>query len=142
MAILSGECHCGNIIFDLHTDREASELVPRECSCGLCLKHRASWISDPQGEVHVHYKNRDHVSSYRFGHKTADFIICARCGVLMIAYCEIEGRGRAVLNTRSMPENLFTAPPVTTNFDGEDISARLARRAKNWTGKVIFDVPL
>jgi hypothetical protein len=139
MTKLSGTCHCGNITFDLHTGRQAREFVPRECSCGLCRKHRASWISDPEGKAHVHYKDRNLVSSYRFGHKTADFVICARCGVLMIAHCEIDGRTRAVLNIHAMPEGMFTTLPMTTDFDEEDVPARLARRAKNWTGNVLFD---
>lgn len=136
-----GECHCGNIRFELHTSLAETALVPRECSCTLCRKHRASWISDPEGEVHVHYRNQNFVSSYRFGHGTADFIVCATCGVLMVAVCEIEGRTRAVLNIRAVREGTFTSPPITTNFDGEDVQARLARRARNWTGRVVFDVP-
>ena len=136
---LQGACHCGNITFDLHTTKKAEALVPRECSCSLCRKHQASWTSDPEGTLHLHYKNRDHVSPYRFGHGTSDFIVCARCGVLMVALCEIEGRTRAVLNIRAMPEGLFTAPPITTNFDAETVEERLTRRKRNWTGNVVFD---
>ena len=136
---LSGECHCGNISLDLHTEKGESDFVPRECSCTLCRKHRASWVSDPEGTLHLHYKNKDLVSSYRFGHKTSDFIVCARCGVLMVALCELEGRTRAVIYIRSMPEVTFAAQPITTNFDGKDIPVRLARRGRNWTGNVMFD---
>jgi hypothetical protein len=57
----------------------------------------------------------------------------------MLATCEIEGRVRAVLNIRCVPEIDFSSEPVTTNFDNENIESRLARRAKNWTGEVIFE---
>lgn len=136
--ILSGACHCGNIRMDLHTQKKADELVPRECSCSFCRKHQASWISDPEGSVHIRYVDAKRVSPYRFGTKTADFIVCAYCGVLMVTTCEIEGRLRAVLNIRAMADVAF-APPVTTDFDGEDVQSRLARRARNWTGSVVFE---
>lgn len=138
MIELQGECHCGNITFKLRTAKRAEEFVPRECSCTLCRKHRASWISDPNGEAHVQYEDESLVSSYRFGHRTADFIVCARCGVLMAATCELEGRTRAVLNTRTMPEGTLSATPKTTDFDAEDVEGRLARRTKNWTGNVVI----
>ncbi|MEZ5919002.1 MAG: hypothetical protein R3D66_03510 [Alphaproteobacteria bacterium] len=104
----------------------------------MCKKHDASWISDPDGEAILSYKNKDNVSFYRFGHSTSDFIVCKICGVLTIAICEIDGRTRAVLNIKSMSDEKFTAEPVMTNFDDETVESRLERRSRNWTGNVVF----
>lgn len=133
---LSGQCHCGNISVELESTQDIASLVPRECSCSLCQKHRASWISDPKGTLRIKYEKQNLVSSYRFGHRTADFILCAKCGVLMAAHSEIEGSSYAVFNIHSMPEKPLTSPPISTNFDEEDSTTRLARRTKNWTGNV------
>jgi len=135
---LHGQCHCGNISVSFTPKKAVTEIAPRECSCGLCTKHKASWISDPEGIAEVIIKEPAQVSHYRFGTKTSDFILCRECGVLVIATCEIEGRKLAVINIRTMPEGSFTASPVTTDFDDEDVTKRLARRAKSWTGNVVI----
>jgi len=133
---LKGSCHCGNVSFTLHTDKDVGDFVPRTCQCSLCKKHDASWISDPEGEADVHYANKDDVNPYRFGTGTSDFIICKKCGVLTVALCELESTTRAVLNVKSMLDHKFTKEAILTNFDGETVEARLARRTRNWTGKV------
>lgn len=133
---ITGECHCGNIRLRFETARDPVQLVPRDCSCGLCRKHRASWVSDPEGEVRVEFQRPEQVSFYRFGHKTADFVLCAHCGVLMLAHCRIDDRSYAVLNRNAMPEGTFAATPITTDFEAEDTPSRLARRKKNWTSNV------
>ncbi len=137
--VISSDCHCGNIHLELHTNRAHSEFVKRTCQCALCRKHGASWISDPEGEARVRISNKDKASFYRFGTKTADFISCMDCGVLMIATCELDGRLRAVLNATAMTDEKFTAEPIQTNFDGENKESRLERRGQNWTGHVIFE---
>ncbi len=134
---LTGGCHCGNVTFALSTCKNVDDFVPRTCQCSLCKKHDASWISDPEGEVHLHYQNREEISAYRFGTATSDFIVCKKCGVLTVALCEIAGVLRAVLNIKSMLDHKFTQQPVLTNFDAENVAERLARRGRNWTGKVV-----
>jgi len=57
----------------------------------------------------------------------------------MIAVCDIEGRDRAVLNVTAMSDEVFTAEPIKTNFDGENVEGRLDRRGQNWTGRVVFE---
>ena len=134
--ILRGSCHCGNLKFELHTNKTEADFVPRTCQCGLCRSHGASWISDPEGKL-VLYESDD-MSRYQFGHKTSDFIIRPKCGVLIVALCEVEGQMRAVINIKAMPDHAFTTPEILTDFDDETIVSRLARRAKNWTGNVEF----
>ena len=84
---LQGKCHCGNISFTLKTNKSENEFTPRTCQCTLCRKHDASYISDPDGVLDVLF-NSAITSKYRFGHSTADFIICKECGVLTMALCD------------------------------------------------------
>ena len=139
MTVLKGGCHCGNVTIELHTDKAIEEFVPRTCQCSLCKKHDASWISDPDGEAKLVIKDRNKTSFYRFGHETSDFVICKNCGVLTIALCELEDRMKAVLNIKAMTDETFTAEPIQTVFDAENVADRLARRTKNWTGNVIIE---
>jgi hypothetical protein len=134
-----GSCYCGNIKLELHSNKDESQLAPRTCSCPFCTRHGASYISDPEGQLRLKYDDPSIVSRFRFGHKTADFIICAKCGVLMTALSETEGSLRAVINVKPMLDHHFTAAPVITDFEGETVEERLARRARNWTGNVVVD---
>lgn len=131
-----GSCHCGNVSFELRTNKDESDFIPRACQCTLCRRHGASWIADPDGKAQVCYANAQDVSAYQFGTRTANFITCKKCGVLTVALCEIDGLTKAVLNIKSMLDHTFPLTPIMTNFDGETVEERLARRKRNWTGEV------
>lgn len=139
---LRGSCHCGNVEFTLFTQASADNLVPRRCSCTMCRRHGASYVSDPGARLALRYRDRSLLSIYQFGHGTAQWIICARCGVLTAVLSEIEGRLRAVVRVQAMVEHAFTAPEVPTDFDGESIKERLERRARTWIGTVEVSPPL
>jgi hypothetical protein len=71
---------------------------------------------------------------YRFGLKTADFLICGRCGVYVASVCEVDGRPYAVINVNALAERAaFVSPPVAMTYEGEDTAARMARRKQRWT---------
>ena len=76
-------------------------------------------------------------SRYRFGLKSADFLVCARCGVYVGAFMpEAEGGvgGLAVLNLNALDERArFVQPAQPMDYDGEDLESRLARRRARWT---------
>jgi hypothetical protein len=133
---LRGSCHCGNVEFTLSTEKSADDLVPRRCSCSMCRRHGASYISDPDGRLILRYRDPSLLSFYRFGHGTAQWIICSRCGVLTAVLCEIDDRLRAVVVMQSMVEHTFLASERPTDFEGESVAERLSRRAKTWIGTV------
>ena len=109
---LRGSCHCGNVEFALFTGKSA-ELVPRRCSCSMCRRHGASYISDPGARLALRYRDRSSLSTYRFGHGTAQWIICSKCGVLTAVLCEIEGRLHAVVRVQSMVERPSRRQKIT-----------------------------
>jgi hypothetical protein len=138
---LGGSCHCGNVEFTLFTQKSSDELVPRRCSCTMCRRHCASYISDPDARLVLRYGDPSALSIYRFGHGTAQWIICSRCGVLTAVLCEIDGRLRAVVRVQSMVNHTF-APETPTDFEDETVAGRLERRARNWIGTVEVSPPL
>jgi hypothetical protein len=138
---LRGSCHCGNVEFTLFTEKSPDELVPRRCSCTMCRRHGGSYISDPDARLVLRYGDPSLLSLYRFGHGTAQWIICSRCGVLTAVICEIDKRLRAVVRVQSMLDHKF-APETSTDFDDETVAGRLERRAKNWIGTVEVSPPL
>jgi hypothetical protein len=141
MRDLKGSCHCGNVEFTLFTETSVDDLVPRRCSCSMCSRHGASYISDPSARLVLSYRDQSLLSVYRLGHGTAQWIICSRCGVLTAVLCEIGDHLRAVVRVQSIVGQNFPAE-VPTNFEAESVAERLDRRAKTWIGAVEVSPPL
>ena len=129
----SGGCHCGNIDLRLMLTKPPEEMDVRADQCSFCRKHDALSISDPAGRALIAVRDEVCLSRYRFGLKTADFLVCARCGVYVAAVCETPAGLRAVINIQALADRArFTVPPRPVDYDGEHAAARLARRATRW----------
>jgi len=75
-----GGCHCGALRWRFETAHVLAELGPRACDCDFCMRHRAAWISDPQGRLRI--GDGPQVQRYRQGSGQAEFLLCGTCGVL------------------------------------------------------------
>jgi hypothetical protein len=77
------------------------------------------------------------VSKYQFGTRTATFHVCAECGSVPFVTSEIAGHLYAVVNV-NMFDNIDPAwlRRGATDFEGEDMDLRLARRKRNWIADV------
>jgi hypothetical protein len=79
------------------------------------------------------------VSRYAFGTKTAEFHVCARCGVVPVVTSRIEGRLYAVVSVNAfdgVDPSLVRRASAT--FEGESEEDRLARRQRNWIADVEY----
>ena len=135
-----GACHCGGVRFSLLWPESETTIQVRTCGCSFCRKHGGAWTSHRDSKLNVHIENSSNVSQYSFGTKTADFYVCAACGVVPVASSDIEGRQYAIVNVNTF-ENVdrFSLVTSSTDFDGEDLRDRLERRARNWIPAVQFD---
>jgi hypothetical protein len=134
-----GSCHCGNISFDLAWEPDPPEIPARACDCSFCSKHGGVWTSNPAGALAVRVRDASLVSKYVFGTETATFHICGRCGVVPLVTSEIDGHTYAVVSVNAFSNvdpALLKRAPVT--FEGEDLGSRMARRKRNWIGRVEF----
>lgn len=136
---IHGKCHCGNITFSLDWAPDPESIPGRACGCSFCVKHGGVWTSHPDGVLKVVVKDAGQVSRYAFGTRTAEFHVCARCGVVPVVSSRIAGRLYAVVNVNAFEG---VAPDLlrhgAVNFEGEATDARLARRARNWIADVRF----
>jgi len=134
---LHGKCHCGNITFSLTWEPDPVEIPARACDCSFCTRHGAAWTSKPDGALAVTVREPSRVNHYAFGTETADFHICARCGVVPLVTCRVEGNLYAVVNVNTLddidPSMLQHRP---ASFSEEDAAAKLSRRQQNWIGNV------
>lgn len=127
---LRGGCHCGAITVELTSARAPETMALRECGCGFCRRHAARNTTDPDGQLRI-VADREQLLRYRFGQRTADFLICRRCGVYV--GCVIDD-AFASLNSRVLDEAArLTQAAQPVDYDGETAEARRARRRTRWT---------
>ena len=138
--LIEGTCHCGNIRFSLGWDPDPKEIPARACGCTFCVKHGGLWTSNQRGALRIRIADAALVSKYAFGTHTADFHVCARCGVTPVVTSSIEGKTYAVVSVNAF-ENVDSAllRRASANFDGEAADDRLARRKRGWIADVTFE---
>lgn len=137
--LIHGRCHCGNISFSLSWEPNPAEIPARACTCSFCTKHGGVWTSNPRGALEVMVKDRSLVSKYAFGTRTAEFHICARCGIVSVVTSLIDDHLYAVVSVNAfdgIDQSLVRRAPAS--FDGEGTRARLARRKRNWIADVKY----
>ena len=136
---LDGACHCGAIGVALDVEDETA-LSPRHCGCDFCRKHGSLYVSASCARLIITLAAPDRVSRYAFGHGTATFLVCGRCGVVASAISEIDGRLYAVLNANllSPPLAIDRHSVPIADYEAEDVPERLRRRKQRWIPNVII----
>jgi len=95
-------------------------------------------VSDPAGQLDVWASDWSLVRAYRFGSRTADYLLCQQCGVYIGAVCDTASGRRSVLNTLCLDDRAaFTQQATQPDYDGEATDARLVRRAANWMPTIL-----
>ena len=131
---MKGQCHCGAVTVTFETGQALEDLVVRTCQCAFCRKHGARTVADPKGQVTVMSASSEAINRYGFGERTADFLICASCGVYLCAVVEADGLFYSTLNINVMDDRAaFSERDEPVSYDGEAVAARIARRVKAWT---------
>lgn len=127
---ITGTCHCGNLSFELHTRVAPDAIRARACACGFCRMHGARTWSDPEGSVTLRVADGRQLQRYRFGLRTADFLVCRICGAYLGALLQEGDAAWSTVNLRlADPEVSATA----AHYDAEDAAGRIARRRRAWT---------
>lgn len=104
MYTVSGGCHCGNIRVELQLTGEPASYAPRACDCAFCRKHRAAYVSDPQGALRIRVRDHARRGTYRQGSGQADMLLCRDCGVLIGATYGEAGRLYGTINVNVLEE--------------------------------------
>jgi hypothetical protein len=103
------------------------------------VKHGGVWTSNPSGTLRVIVREPKLVSRYSFGTSTAVFHVCGRCGVVPVVTSEIDNHLYAVVSVNAfnnVPPSLLQRR--STDFEGESVESRLARRKRGWIANVTF----
>jgi hypothetical protein len=137
--LIHGQCHCGNIAYALTWEPDPTEIPARACTCSFCTRHGGVWTSNPRGTLSIAIKYASLVSKYAFGTETAEFHVCARCGVVPVVTSRIDDNLYAVVNVNTFvdvePSLLRHASAA---FGDEPSASRLARRKRYWIADVRY----
>jgi len=132
--VLEGGCHCGAIRVEWTTTHPPESLEVRACGCTFCRSHGARAASDPGGHVRFVVREPGTLSRYRFATRSADFLVCARCGVFLGAVLAHEGRTVATVNVNALADrDAFPRDARAVDYGDESREARVARRLARWT---------
>jgi hypothetical protein len=136
MHSISGGCHCGNIQVDLSLARAPANYHPRACDCSFCRKHGAAYISDAQGSLRIRISEPDGCGQYRQGNELAEMLLCTRCGVLIGALFQSEGRIHATVNVRAVEGTARFGAEQTVSPQVLSADQKVARWKELWFGDV------
>lgn len=127
--IYRGACHCGVVSAAYETDQPVRL---RADGCGFCSSRGVKSASDPEGRLDL--KSSKKLTRYRFGHKTADFLICPDCGTYVATHMDSPRGPIGVVNIVGLHITELKNLPVTlTSLEGESVDERLQRRISRWT---------
>jgi len=130
----AGDCHCGALGFSFATALPVSAWRVRACQCGFCRAHAARTTSDPSGRLVFQVNHGEALQRYRFGLRTADFLLCRRCGVYLGAQLATARGAFAIINTRALRPLPAGLPGATAaDYGAESAGDRIARREQRWT---------
>ncbi|MGA9421048.1 MAG: hypothetical protein WBW61_01730 [Rhodanobacteraceae bacterium] len=120
--------------FVYRTALEPEEWPIRACQCEFCRAQGALSTSDPRGSLEFFEHVPSMLNRYRFGRKTADFLICRNCGAFIGAMMQSESRGFGIINVRillQLADRLRQPRPM--DYENEELNERAARRESRWT---------
>jgi len=85
-------------------------------------------------------RDRERVNAYAFGTRTAQFHICANCGIVPLVTSLIADRLFAVVNVNTFDDvNAVRLNRIPASFDGESEGDRLKRRERYWISSVTYE---
>jgi hypothetical protein len=126
MYTFSGVCHCGAIRVKLELAKPAAETRVRACQCGFCRRHGTRTVADAEGLATIRIPSPTQLERYRFGHASADYLICRTCGVYVAAIQHEAGRLISVVNVAGL--DVASATPSLMRARRSPIAAPGAAR--------------
>jgi len=138
--LVRGGCHCGRVRIEFGTATSPADIRPRACDCSFCIKHGASYISDPHGSLRIDVQGQDTISEYRQGSESARFLLCRCCGVLVAVVFDDDGGSYGAVNSRCIEGDVGFGSLQTVSPQRLAGEEKRSRWATLWTPDVEIKV--
>jgi len=133
--IYRGACHCGAVSAEYETD---APVRLRQDGCSFCRARGVKSASDPAGALRI--QSERPLIRYRFGHKSADYLICPECGAYVATFMMGPDGAVGVVNVVGVDmAELRDEPATLASLEGETPAARIARRLARWTPMTLIE---
>ena len=127
--IYQGACHCGAVRAEYETD---APVRLRHDGCSFCASRGVKSASDANGMLRIWSEHP--LTRYRFGHRTADYLICPACGTYVATQMDGPEGPVGVINVVGLQiPQLKDQPAEFASLEGESVEARITRRLTRWT---------
>jgi hypothetical protein len=127
-------CHCGVLSARYQTALEPAAWPMRACQCSFCRSHGSLATSDPVGSLEFSSPDATRIQRYRFGGRTADFLLCQECGVYVGVQMVSDAGRFGVLNVLALRPRLADLPVAQPmDYGAETAEVRRLRRESRWT---------
>jgi len=126
-------CHCGVLTARYRTAVAPPDWAVRACQCSFCRSHGAIATSDPKGLLEFRSTDPTQVQRYRFGGRTAEFLVCRECGVYVGVQMASDKGRFGVLNVLTLRPLLALAAAEPMEYGAESPEGRRLRRESRWT---------
>lgn len=134
MSVYEGKCHCGAIGYLYDCKTRPTDWAIRACQCRFCRVHDALSASERGATIEFRADDPGQLHRYRFGLRTADFLICRNCGVYVGAMIDTPTGRFGIINTHALDDPApATAAAQPISYDGEETAGRVARREERWS---------
>ena len=131
---VTGACHCGALGYVYRTLIPPRDWTIRACQCGFCRAHGVLTTSDPSGSLEFFEYTAGALTRYRFGQRTADFLLCRHCGVYLGAVINTAQGRFGIININALKNRSTELKnAAAADYEGESSDQRIARRAQRWT---------
>ena len=132
-AMHAGGCHCGALRWRFESARALADFAPRACDCDFCTRHRAAWVSDPEGRLTLDASG-DALQRYRQGSGQAEFLACRTCGVLVAVVARTaDGHLIGAANRNAFDARAEFGDEVVVSPQQLEAEAKLQRWTGLWT---------
>ncbi len=126
-------CHCGALTARYRTAVAPDAWAVRACQCSFCRGHFALMTSDPDGSLDFRSGDVALVQRYRFGGRTADFMVCRECGIYVGVQMASDKGRFGVLNVLALRPLLGLSAAELMDYGAESPEGRRLRRETRWT---------
>ncbi|RWK10109.1 aldehyde-activating protein [Mesorhizobium sp.] len=82
----------------------SGRLEIRACQCPFCTRHGSRAAADPNGRLTISVEDRAKLQTYRFGLRTADYLVCRECGVYVAAIAGDGAEARAIVIVNALDD--------------------------------------
>ncbi|MHB8455109.1 MAG: GFA family protein [Acidiferrobacterales bacterium] len=126
-------CHCGALTARYRTAIAPDAWAVRACQCSFCRSHGALMTSDPEGSLDFRSHDVAFAQRYRFGGRTADFMVCRECGIYVGAMTPSDKGRLGVLNVLALRPLLILSAVKPMDYGAESPEAWRLCRETCWT---------